>query len=40
MQASKTVKRVAAGAAALGTIASVWWFALKPRLGRRRAEKG
>ncbi|WP_282436065.1 hypothetical protein [Aciditerrimonas ferrireducens] len=40
MRASKTVKQVAAGLAALGTIASVWWFALKPRWGRQRAAKG
>ena len=27
----KVVKPVAAGAVTLGTIASIWWFALKPR---------
>jgi hypothetical protein len=29
--ARKVVKPVAAAAVALGTIASIWWFALKPR---------
>jgi hypothetical protein len=32
----KVVKPVAAAAVTLGTIASIWWFALKPR---RRAKK-
>jgi hypothetical protein len=27
----KVVKPVAAAAVTLGTIASIWWFALKPR---------
>jgi len=35
---SKTAKSVAAGAAAVGTIASIWWFALKP-WWRKRAGK-
>ena len=35
--ARKVVKPVAAAAVTLGTIASIWWFALKPR---RRQEKG
>ena len=35
--ARKVVKPVAAGAVTLGTIASIWWFALKPR---RRQGKG
>jgi hypothetical protein len=29
--ARKVVKPVAATAVTLGTIASIWWFALKPR---------
>ncbi len=29
--ARKVVKPVAAAAVTLGTIASIWWFALKPR---------
>jgi len=29
--AHKVVKPVAAAAVTLGTIASIWWFALKPR---------
>jgi hypothetical protein len=29
--ARKVVKPLAAGAVTLGTIASIWWFALKPR---------
>jgi hypothetical protein len=33
--ARKVVKPVAAAAVTLGTIASIWWFALKPR--RKRA---
>ena len=31
------VKPVAAAAVTLGTIASIWWFALKPR---RKAREG
>ncbi|MDA8280277.1 MAG: hypothetical protein M0Z63_07650 [Actinomycetota bacterium] len=31
MSPSKTTKSVAAAVAAAGTIASIWWFALKPR---------
>lgn len=34
----KVVKPVAAAAVTLGTIASIWWFALKPR--RKRAKQG
>ncbi len=33
------VKPVAAAAVTLGTIASIWWFALKPRR-RAKAEQG
>ncbi|HEX4127327.1 MAG TPA: hypothetical protein VHX67_07095 [Acidimicrobiales bacterium] len=33
----KVVKPVAAAAVTLGTIASIWWFALKPR---RKAKRG
>jgi hypothetical protein len=29
--AKKVVKPVAAAVVTLGTIASIWWFALKPR---------
>jgi hypothetical protein len=29
--ARRVVKPVAAAAVTLGTIASIWWFALKPR---------
>jgi hypothetical protein len=35
---SKTAKSVAAGAAALGTIASIWWFALKPWWRKRSSQ--
>ena len=35
----KVVKPVAAAAVTLGTIASIWWFALKPRR-RARNEQG
>lgn len=35
--ARKVVKPVAAAAVTLGTIASIWWFALKPR---RKAKRG
>jgi hypothetical protein len=35
--ARKVVKPVAAVAVTLGTIASIWWFALKPR---RKAKRG
>jgi len=31
MAASKLVKPVAAALGILGTMASIWWFALKPR---------
>jgi hypothetical protein len=31
----KVVKPVAAAAVTLGTIASIWWFALKPRRQRK-----
>ena len=34
--ARKVVKPLAATAVTLGTIASIWWFALKPR---RKAKK-
>ena len=33
----KVGKPVAAAAVTLGTIASIWWFALKPR---RKAKRG
>lgn len=35
--ARKVVKPVAAAAVTLGTIASIWWFAIKPR---RKAKAG
>ena len=35
--AKKVVKPVAAAAVTLGTMASIWWFALRPR---RRAKGG
>jgi hypothetical protein len=35
--AKKVVKPVAAAAVTLGTMASIWWFALRPR---RRAKDG
>ena len=34
--ARKVVKPVAAAAVTLGTIASIWWFALKPRRKAKR----
>jgi hypothetical protein len=36
--ARKVVKPVAATAVTLGTIASIWWFALKPR--RKAKQQG
>jgi hypothetical protein len=36
--ARKVVKPVAAAAVTLGTIASIWWFALKPR--RKQKDTG
>jgi hypothetical protein len=33
----KVVKPVAAAAVTLGTIASIWWFALKPRRKAKHA---
>jgi hypothetical protein len=36
--AKKVVKPVAAAAVTLGTIASIWWFALKPR--RKAKQEG
>jgi hypothetical protein len=33
------VKPVAAAAVTLGTIASIWWFALKPRRKAKQAAK-
>ena len=35
----KVVKPVAAAAVTLGTIASIWWFALKPRRKAKQAGK-
>ncbi len=35
----KVVKPVAAGVVALGTMASIWWFALKPRR-KAKQDKG
>ena len=32
----KVIKPVAAAAVTLGTIASIWWFALKPRRKAKR----
>jgi len=31
----KLLKRVAAATGVLGTIASIWWFALRPRMKKR-----
>jgi hypothetical protein len=36
----KVVKPVAAAAVTLGTIASIWWFALKPRRKAKAASRG
>jgi hypothetical protein len=38
--ARKVVKPVAAAAVTLGTIASIWWFALKPRRQRKSGAGG
>jgi len=38
--ARKVVKPVAAAAVTLGTIASIWWFALKPRRQRKTGGGG
>ncbi len=38
--ARKVVKPVAAAAVTLGTIASIWWFALKPRRNAARGAGG
>ncbi len=35
----KVVKPVAAAAVTLGTIASIWWFALKPRRKAKEAAR-
>ena len=35
----KVVKPVAAAAVTLGTIASIWWFALKPRRKAKASAK-
>ena len=35
----KVVKPVAAAAVTLGTIASIWWFALKPRRKAKEVAK-
>jgi len=37
--ARKVVKPVAAAAVTLGTIASIWWFALKPRRKAKNAAR-
>ena len=37
--ARKVVKPAAAAAVTLGTIASIWWFALKPRRKAKNAAK-
>jgi hypothetical protein len=34
--ARKVIKPVAATAVTLGTIASIWWFALKPRRSAKK----
>jgi hypothetical protein len=34
----KLLKPTLAGVGLLGTIASIWWFALKPRRNRDKAE--
>jgi hypothetical protein len=39
-RARKVVKPVAAAVGVLGTMASIWWFALKPRWSQRGKEKG
>lgn len=36
VRAKKVVKPVAAAVGVLGTMASIWWFALKPRRKARR----
>jgi hypothetical protein len=33
-------KGVAAGVGLLGTVVSIWWFALRPRRKRRKAAAG
>ena len=35
----KIVKPALAGVGLIGTIASIWWFALKPRRARAKSEK-
>jgi hypothetical protein len=35
----KLVKPALAGIGLLGTIASIWWFALKPRRNRAKSEE-
>lgn len=37
-RAKKAVKPVAAAVGVLGTMASIWWFALKPRRKARRGK--
>ena len=36
----KVIKPVAAAAVTLGTIASIWWFALKPRRKSKNEKAG
>jgi len=36
----KLLKPALAGVGLLGTIASIWWFALKPRRARAKPESG
>jgi hypothetical protein len=35
----KSLKRVAAAAGVVGTVVSIWWFALRPRRKRRSADR-
>ena len=38
MAAHKGLKRLVAAVGLVGTAASIWWFALKPRRSARRSE--
>ncbi len=38
-RARKMVKPLAAAVGVLGTMASIWWFALKPRRKEKNKEK-
>ncbi|HUO47215.1 MAG TPA: hypothetical protein VMU09_00140 [Acidimicrobiales bacterium] len=40
MSSGKKAKGVAAGVGLVGTVVSIWWFALRPRRKRKKAAGG